>query len=131
MNGSYILLFELKENKTIQIGKLGNINFEKGFYTYIGSALNGLEQRINRHLRNNKKNHWHIDYLLKHGKIIGIFYNESNIKEECNFVKKFEENWFPIPDFGCSDCNCKSHLFYVSKNEIISVINFLNMTSYY
>jgi len=30
MKGSYILLVELKENKTIKIGKLENINFKKG-----------------------------------------------------------------------------------------------------
>lgn len=130
MKGCYILLMELKENKTIPIGKLGNINFKKGFYAYIGSALNGLEQRINRHLRNDKKNYWHIDYLLNHGKIIDIFYNESDIKEECNIVKKFEEKLLPILNFGCSDCNCRSHLFYGSKNEFINVINSLDMTPY-
>ena len=50
MKGSYILVIELKEEKIIQIGKLGKIHFKKGFYVYIGSALNGLEQRITRHL---------------------------------------------------------------------------------
>lgn len=130
MKGSYILLMELKKNKTIPIGKLGNINFKKGFYAYIGSALNGLEQRINRHLKKDKKNYWHIDYLLKHGKIIDIFYNESDIKEECNIVKKIEEKLFPILNFGCSECNCRSHLFYGSKNELMNVINSLYMILY-
>jgi len=130
MKGSYVLLVELERDKEIQIGKLGNINFKNGFYVYIGSALNGLEKRINRHLRNNKKNHWHVDYLLKYGKIIDIFYNESDIKEECNFAKKFEEKLIPILDFGCSDCKCKSHLFYGSKNEIISIVSSLDINSY-
>jgi len=131
MKGSYILLVELKENKNIQIGKLGIFNFKKGFYAYIGSALNGLEQRIDRHLRNDKKKYWHIDYFLKHGKIIGIFYNESDIKEECKFAKKFEEKLIPILNFGCSDCNCRSHLFYGSKNEIICITDSLDMISYF
>ena len=65
MKGSYLLLIELKDKETIQIGKLGKIDFMKGFYVYIGSAINGLEQRINRHLRKEKKLHWHIDFLLK------------------------------------------------------------------
>ena len=130
MKGSYILLIEIKENKSIQIGKLGNINFKKGFYAYIGSALNGLEQRINRHLRNDKKKHWHIDYLLQFGKIIDVYYNDSGSKEECDLAKKFEEKLVLIPDFGCGDCNCKSHLFYSSKNEIMDVINSLGMIHY-
>ena len=130
MNGSYILLIELKENMIIKIGKLRDIRFKKGFYAYIGSALKGLEQRINRHFRSNKKKYWHIDYLLNYGKIVNVFYNESNIKEECNFVKKFEKNLIFIPNFGCSDCKCKSHLFYGSKIQIINIINSLEMFQY-
>jgi len=42
MKGSYILLIKLDEDKDIQIGKLGNISFKKGYYAYVGSALNGL-----------------------------------------------------------------------------------------
>ena len=127
MKGSYILLTELKEEKTIQIGKLGYVNFKKGFYAYIGSALNGLEQRINRHLRTEKKNHWHIDYLLKFSKIKDIFYTENNFKEECNIAKRFEEKLIHTPDFGCSDCSCKSHLFYGPEDEIIYLITSLDI----
>lgn len=127
MKGSYILLTELDEEKTIQIGKLGYINFKKGFYAYIGSALNGIEQRINRHLRKDKKNHWHIDYLLEYNQIKNIFYTENNFREECNIAKKFERKLISIPDFGCSDCNCKSHLFYGSKDEIINIITSLDI----
>lgn len=117
MNGSYILLIKLNEDREIKIGKLGDISFKKGLYLYIGSALNGLENRLNRHFRNNKKNHWHIDYLLKYGKIIDAYYKESNFKEECDIVKKFENRLLSIPGFGCSDCNCKSHLFYGDINK--------------
>jgi len=130
MKGSYILIIQLKKDQKIQIGKLGKIHFSKGFYVYIGSALNGLEQRINRHLRKDKKNHWHIDYLFKHGNIIDIFYNENNSKEECNYAKKFEEKLLPIPNFGSSDCKCKSHLFYGKLNDILSVTQKLQMHRY-
>ncbi len=40
----------------------------------VGRALNGLEERINRHLRRNKRDSWHIDYLLEYSKILGIIY---------------------------------------------------------
>jgi Uri superfamily endonuclease len=118
MKGSYILLIKLEKDQEIKIGKLGNILFKKDFYIYIGSALNGLEQRINRHLIRDKKSHWHIDYLLQFGKIIDVYYKESNLKEECNVAKKLEEKLFLIPGFGCSDCRCRSHLFYGDMEEI-------------
>jgi Uri superfamily endonuclease len=112
MKGSYILVIELKKDKTIQVGKLGKIHFKKGIYAYVGSAFNGLEARINRHLRKTKKKHWHIDYLLDFAEVVDVFYKENEKKEECYIAKKLEENSAPIPGFGCSDCRCKSHLFY-------------------
>jgi Uri superfamily endonuclease len=124
MKGSYILLIKLENNQKIKISKLGNILFKKGFYIYIGSALNGLEQRINRHFKINKKLHWHIDYLLQFGKIIDSFYKESNLKEECNIAKKAEEKLFFIPGFGCSDCACRSHLFYGDMKKIKDILDY-------
>jgi len=126
MKGSYVLLIELGKDSTIKIGKLGDITFKKGFYAYVGSALNGLEQRIERHKRSDKKMHWHIDHLLKYAKIKDAFYRESNKKEECQIANKFGklEN---ISGFGCSDCKCKSHLFYGSKQDILKIIDNIDM----
>jgi len=123
MKGCYILIIELKENKKIRIGSIGKIDFKKGFYAYIGSALNGLEQRITRHLRKEKKIHWHIDYLLEHGKIVKIFYKENDIKEECDFAQNFEGKLNSITDFGCTDCKCISHLFFGNLKDILKLIN--------
>ena len=128
MKGSYLLLIKLTEHKKISIGKLGEAEFTKGLYIYIGSALNGLEQRIQRHLRKHKTTHWHIDYLVKHAEIVDVFYKESKNREECNIAKTFNRKLKSVPDFGCSDCNCKSHLFYGSKNKIMETIVKLKMT---
>ena len=127
MKGSYILLMELDEDKNIKIGKLGNIFFKNGYYVYVGSALNGLENRINRHLRSDKKLHWHIDYFLQHAKVIDAFYKENEIREECFIANKIGENATPINGFGCSDCNCKSHLFNGCKKFFLYMINELKM----
>ena len=54
MKGTYLLLINLNYNIDVQIGKLGKIHFLKGWYVYVGSAMNNLEARINRHLRSNK-----------------------------------------------------------------------------
>ncbi|MCK5458958.1 MAG: GIY-YIG nuclease family protein [Thermoplasmatales archaeon] len=130
MKGSYLLVIKKENDSIIQIGKLGEIDFKKGYCLYVGSALNGLEQRIKRHLRSNKKTHWHIDYLLTQVKIIDVFYKENQLREECIIAKELEKQLDSIPGFGCSDCNCKSHLFYGKYKEIKQVIDRLNMKSY-
>lgn len=130
MKGCYILLIELKENKAIQIGKLRKIYFKKGFYLYVGSALNSLEKRIQRHLKKDKKTHWHIDYLLRYAKIINVFYKENNKREECNIVKKLDKKVSSITGFGCSDCKCGSHLFYSSKNNIMPLVVEIKLQQY-
>ena len=130
MKGSYLLLIELKDKVTIQIGKLGKIDFMKGFYVYVGSAINGLESRINRHLREEKKIHWHIDFLLNSAEIINVFYKKNSFKEECKISNDFKKKLQPVKSFGSSDCKCKSHLFYGNYEEIMRIIQKLKMRQY-
>ena len=92
--------------------------------------VDNVIQRIKRHLRLNKKIHWHIDYLLKKSKIIDVFYKENDTREECLIAKKLDEKLYSTTGFGCSDCKCKSHLFYGTYNEIKHIIERLNMKSY-
>ena len=40
MKGSYILLIEVNKPINIKIGSQGIVEFNPGFYAYIGSALN-------------------------------------------------------------------------------------------
>lgn len=127
MKGSYILIIKMKDDLSISIGKIGKEKFYKSYYVYIGSAVTGLEKRIQRHLRDDKKMHWHIDYLLKYANITDIFYKESTYKEECDIAKKLDKNLMSIKGFGCSDCKCESHLFYGSKEHIRRIINKLEM----
>jgi Uri superfamily endonuclease len=130
MNGSYIILLELKKDEKIKIGRLGSVFFNKGIYTYVGSALNGLEQRIKRHLIENKKMHWHIDFLLKSGEIKKIFYKEDKLRKECVIADKLSKGLEPILGFGCSDCKCRSHLFFGKKNDILERISELEMLNF-
>jgi Uri superfamily endonuclease len=131
MKGAYILVIKLSNNQKIQIGKLGKIFFKKGFYVYIGSSMNNLEKRINRHLNEDKKFHWHIDYLLKIAIILEIYLKKNTIKEECKIVNIFyKEKIEKVIGFGCSDCNCKSHLFYGKKDDILNLISKIGMIKY-
>jgi Uri superfamily endonuclease len=129
MKGTYLLIMKLPKKTSLMVGKLGVIQFKKGWYVYVGSALNGLDQRIQRHLRTEKKVHWHIDYLLPFIEIVDIFYKENDQKEECTIAQVLERNFTHIPGFGCSDCSCKSHLFHGSYQEIIQEAKTLQMRS--
>jgi Uri superfamily endonuclease len=130
MKGCYILIIKLKQEKTIQIGRLGKIHFKKGFYLYVGSALNGLKQRIDRHLRKEKKKHWHIDYLLDFADVIDVLFKESENKIECSIATILEKQLTSIHGFGCSDCRCSSHLFFGSYEKIIKVTKDFQMVQY-
>ena len=131
MKGTYLLVMELPNETSLQVGKLGMVDFKKGCYVYVGSALNGLEQRIQRHLRSQKKIHWHIDYLLPFTTMVDVFYKESNRKEECVIAQEVANNLSSVPGFGCSDCICQSHLFYGSSQEVLRTIDSLDVTCYF
>jgi endonuclease-3 len=130
MKGSYLLFIKLVDNEIIKYGVKNKNYFNKGFYIYVGSALNNLENRIERHLRDNKKTYWHIDYLLNFCEIIKVYYRENNYREECNIANSLNKNFLPINEFGSSDCKCKSHLFYGSKEKILDFIEKNNFKKY-
>lgn len=120
MKGTYTLLLENTAPVEIQIGALGKIEFEKGSYAYVGSALNGLESRIERHLSDEKKLHWHIDYLLKRAQIKEVLYAEGEQKKECDIAENLANPFTSIEGFGSSDCDCESHLFYSKDTQRLS-----------
>jgi Uri superfamily endonuclease len=130
MKGCYLLVMALEKDTTIAVGKVGEILLPHGFYVYVGSALNGLDQRIQRHLRKQKKIHWHIDYLLSHVRIVDIFYKENQTREECSIAQTLERNLSAILKFGCSDCTCRSQLFHVSYDDITKDVSALQMKRY-
>ncbi|WP_295600896.1 DUF123 domain-containing protein [uncultured Methanobrevibacter sp.] len=125
MKGCYCLIIKLNQNSRIKIGKkLGFIQFEKGYYVYVGSAMNSLESRLKRHLSNDKKLHWHVDYLLKddNSKILDIIYNIDK-KVECDISEYLKSEAFGVKNFGCSDCDCDSHLYYFkNRSEAIEQV---------
>ncbi|MFC1786550.1 DUF123 domain-containing protein [Halobacteriota archaeon] len=78
-----------------------------------------MEARISRHLRKEKKIHWHIDYLLACARIKDVYVGEL---KECDIVTKLAD-YFPfVRGFGSSDCDCESHLFYDEDYGLLSEI---------
>jgi Uri superfamily endonuclease len=114
LKGVYVLTISVNKDAVIKVGSLGKIVFQKGLYVYVGSAQSNLEERIKRHLRKTKKRFWHIDYLLckRFVKVETVLYKAVGKSEECEIARSLSrDGGIPIKNFGCSDCDCVSHLF--------------------
>ncbi|MBK7106815.1 MAG: GIY-YIG nuclease family protein [Ignavibacteriae bacterium] len=118
----YVLEIKILRKCNIEVRKFGRLNFEKGFYYYVGSAQKNLKQRILRHISKTKKLHWHVDFITSNENSIikNVFILPNNSKkEECNFVNFLETEFkllHKIKNFGNSDCNnCISHLLFSKK----------------
>lgn len=128
--GSYIISGFLNGDKKIKIGRIGYLNFKRGWYLYVGSGMAYLKERVKRHFKKNKKKHWHIDYLIPDLKNLKAFLIHSSKSLECEISMEISKisNGF-IEKFGSTDCNCKSHLLYFKKEptknpSFIKLLNF-------
>jgi len=119
-NGTYILLAVLGSPATIEIGKIGSLSLAAGIYAYVGSAFGpgGLAARLGRYASGARRKHWHIDYLLDHGEVVGALVRTDKRRRECAWAN-WTANRTPrkVPNFGSSDCRCTSHLFFVGNDE--------------
>ncbi len=113
--GIYHLIIKFPGEKIIQVGRLGAFLFPKGFYVYTGSAQVGIGKRVERHLSQKKKLHWHIDYLLQFADITRVLTADGLKSKECILSDKIAA----IPGagivaekFGSSDCRCRTHLYF-------------------
>ena len=121
LKGIYVLIIQVNKDIKVDVGALGRIIFTKGVYAYVGSAQINMKRRIYRHLKSEKRKFWHIDYLLDNAtaKIVNVFFKEADKAEECKTAKTISERSSPVVGFGCSDCNCKSHLFHIENYRFI------------
>jgi Uri superfamily endonuclease len=119
VKGSYILLVELAAGKDILVGKLGYVSFPKASYAYVGSAMNGFKARLGHHLREVKKLHWHIDYLLKEAEVEEIILCQAEKRVECFLAQHLAGELQSVPGFGSSDCKCQSHLYFAGEKDIL------------
>ncbi|MBU2550398.1 MAG: GIY-YIG nuclease family protein [Proteobacteria bacterium] len=116
--GTYYLLMHLDQAREIAIGRRGARLFPPGFYGYAGSALNGLEARIARHLREDKRTHWHIDYFLEQASLLEVLRIVSGRRLECRLSRAAARlAGAPVmPGFGSTDCRCPTHLHHFTRD---------------
>lgn len=116
-NGTYALIMKAQMIETVQIGMLGSLNIQPGYYVYVGSAFGpgGIRARIRHHLKEGSTKHWHLDYLKQAVDMSEIWYSYGCTKYEHQWAKifnRFSGASLPLLGFGASDCSCKSHLFF-------------------
>ncbi|MBC8279648.1 MAG: GIY-YIG nuclease family protein [Chloroflexi bacterium] len=127
--GSYALVLRLPSRRKISVGKLGVVSFPRGYYIYFGSALGGLRARTARHLRSDKKLHWHADYLSAEVPWSQVWEMADGQRWECEWAKEasgFTESTrgitHPAPGFGSSDCKCPTHLIRVNNPQEVRAL---------
>jgi endonuclease-3 len=122
--GTYTLLVELSTEAAVEVGALGTLSLDAGWYAYTGSALGpGGFARVDRHRElaagQRSTRHWHVDYLLGHdAAALDAVTRSAGLDAECRVARAVGGD--PVPEFGCSDCGCDSHLAYASRRGPLS-----------
>ncbi len=117
--GTYALVLYLDETQRFVVGGTGDQSFPAGNYVYVGSALGGLWQRVGRHMRQDRRTRWHIDYLLDHMALQEIWYAVGDERRECSWARALAaapgaEPWGRL---GASDCRCATHVFRIDEHS--------------
>jgi Uri superfamily endonuclease len=115
--GSYVLVLGCDSGGRLEIGSLGELRLEPGFYLYVGSALGpgGLRARLRHHVCHCVKPHWHIDYLRARVGLHEIWWSAASLRLEhawAGALSRGRSLRVPLPGFGSSDCDCAAHLFF-------------------
>lgn len=113
--GVYVLLLQVPQfYPQVQFGRFGCLDVAAGNYLYVGSARGpgGIAARVGRHLRSEKKPHWHIDYFPQRASAVWV----TETLAECACIDwllarlpSAQRAW---ENFGASDCRCGGHLLY-------------------
>jgi Uri superfamily endonuclease len=111
--GTYLLFLVFRERREIDVGSLGTLSIGEGEYCYVGSAMNGLDERLERHFRKEKNIRWHIDRLTMCADDMEAYVSMTT--KECDLSKMASDRGcVPVfKGFGSSDCKCGTHLFLV------------------
>jgi Uri superfamily endonuclease len=122
--GTYALILFSPTKKTIEVGRLGPLPLQRGFYVYLGSARGpgGVRARLAHHQKVSRRPHWHIDYLRAATELRGIWcsYEQAGTEHQwAEAVKGLPGAQIPLAGFGSSDCDCESHLYFFETRPLL------------
>ena len=121
--GTYTLVLEHASDGPVEVGALGPLDVPAGWYAYTGSALGpGGFSRVDRHRAvaagDNDARHWHVDYLLGDDATTVDSVVTTTADIECAVARRLVDAVDDVvSDFGCSDCECPSHLVGCDDRE--------------
>ena len=124
----YLIILKNSSEMKIQVGSLGEHEFDKGYYIYVGSAKRNLFSRIKRHMKkNDKSKHWHIDYLRSKVDFKGFLtFSRKKYDSECTLVNFIDDKTSYskiVEGFGSTDSECYSHLLYSKDPDNLKFLN--------
>jgi Uri superfamily endonuclease len=118
--GTYAIVCENPSPTVLRVGHLGRFALGAGRYIYVGSAHGpgGIRARVTRHLRREKRPHWHIDYLTAALPVVYVVSVPGCNPMECAWVSRLHAQpgvSVPILRFGSGDCRegCRAHLVWL------------------
>lgn len=130
--GTYVLAIILRKPFEGRVGALGQLRLEEGEYCYVGSAMNGLDQRIERHFSRNKIVRWHIDILTLFGDVVMAYESYPDSIPECDLAAMAQSCGMEpaVKGFGCSDCKCQTHLFRAVGDTLQRLVSEAGLRAY-
>jgi Uri superfamily endonuclease len=129
MYTTYILVLEKRTSSPVAFKKEA-IFMRRGVYMYVGSAKRGMQARLARHLRREKKLFWHIDYVTSCPDVAvkAIFLSPS---QECATLREISDLGLLFGRrLGASDCVCLSHFIHVPGKGLKQVMGALSQKGY-
>ena len=129
--GTYLLFLVFRRPCSVTAGALGMLDIPPGEYCYVGSAMNGLDERLERHLSREKRIRWHIDHLTMSADEMYAFVSLPPVPE-CALSETAERcGCRPVfKGFGCSDCRCGTHLFLTDEASKQRLLRETGVTSF-
>ncbi len=110
----------MPRRSTLQVGSLGSVTLERGWYAYVGSAARAREARVARHLAREKPLRWHADYLFT-AFPAGRAWLVDGATGECALAGALAA--LPGAErrprrFGAGDCRCAGHLVRFARRPL-------------
>lgn len=122
----YIVVIHVSRPISIDVGALGRISFNEGYYVYVGSGGRAPYSRIRRHFDRIKKPRWHIDYLTQYYPACDAYIIWRPGTGEYGLARFLENRYRFVRGFGSSDSPSKSHLFYIGgEGELCRLVKIL------
>jgi Uri superfamily endonuclease len=120
--GAYVMAIRLTDPLALDMRGTGAAVLAPGTYAYCGSARGpgGIRARVARHLRRDKRPHWHVDRLTAAGQVTAVAPSPGG--SECALfaaLRRLPGAQVPAPGFGSSDCKtCSAHLVRVDDETL-------------